>query len=50
MTEDKNAVDEVSELRKQAEEALGKRSEDIKDLSSLSPEAKDRLLHELRVS
>ena len=46
MTKDKNTGDEVSQLRKQAEAELGGRPDDTEDLS---PEAKDHLLHELRV-
>ena len=46
MTKDKNTGDEVSQLRKRAETELGGRPDDTEDLS---PEAKDHLLHELRV-
>ena len=41
--------DKFSELRKKAEKILKLRPEDAEDLSNLSHEAKDRLLHELQV-
>jgi PAS domain S-box-containing protein len=49
MNKEKITKDEKAELRKQAEAELGGRPEEGEDLSFMSPEAKDRMLHELRV-
>ena len=49
MEEEKTTKDKFSRLRKKAEKILELRPEDAIDLSNLSHEAKDRLLHELQV-
>ena len=49
MNKETMTKDEKAKLRKQAEETLRSRPDDAEDLSLLSPEAKDRLVHELRV-
>ena len=46
MNKEKTTKDEKTELRKQAEAELGGQPDKAEDLS---PEAKDSLLHELRV-
>jgi PAS domain S-box-containing protein len=49
MNKETTTKDEKAELRKQAEAELRGQPDKGEDLSFLSPEAKDRLLHELRV-
>jgi len=49
MTQEKDSNDKFSVLRSQAEEMLGTVSVDQKDISALSPEEVQVLVHELRV-
>ncbi len=49
MTQEKDSKDKFSRLRKRAEEVLDDKSSDREDISALSPEEVQRLVHELRV-
>jgi len=49
MAQEKDSKDNFSGLRQRAEETLGGKSSDIEDISALSPDEIQRLVHELRV-
>jgi PAS domain S-box-containing protein len=49
MADEKNSEDKCSDLRARAEETLSSKPEDVEDISALSPEEIQSLIHELRV-
>jgi len=49
MAREKDSKGKFSELRTRAEETLGRELSDMEDISALSPEEVQRLVHELRV-
>ncbi len=49
MTQEKDSKDKFSGLRKRAEESVDRKVSDMEDITALSPEEVQRLVHELRV-